>query len=93
MMIPPVFACMWVATLGGTALYSDLNNGTKIAEAVDADVTSAIFATFEHMPFTGLLSAFSILTYIYISCDFCRFCYIHIGEYDDERKFISPISC
>ena len=29
MVIPPVFACMWIATLGGTALHSDLNNGTK----------------------------------------------------------------
>lgn len=61
MIIPPVFACMWIATLGGTALYSDLNNGTKIAEAVDVDVASAIFATFEHMPFSGLLSVLSIL--------------------------------
>ena len=72
MIIPPVFACMWVATLGGTALYSDLNNGTKIAEAVDADVTSAIFATFEHMPFSGLLSALSILlifTFLVTSAD------------------------
>ena len=61
MIIPPVFACMWIATLGGTALHSDLKNGTKIAEAVDVDVASAIFATFEHMPFSGLLSVLSIL--------------------------------
>jgi len=52
---------MWIATLGGTALYNDLNNGTKIAEAVDADITSAIFAMFEQVPFTGLISALAIL--------------------------------
>jgi glycine betaine transporter len=72
MVIPPVFACMWIATLGGTALYSDLNNGTKIAEAVDADVTSAIFATFQYVPFSGLISALSILlifTFLVTSAD------------------------
>lgn len=72
MVIPPVFACMWIATLGGTALYSDLNNGTKIAEAVNADVTSAIFETFRHMPFTGLMSALAILlifTFLVTSAD------------------------
>src|SRR5699024_11277351 len=51
----------WIATLGGTALHSDLNNGTKIAEAVDKDVTSALFATLEHLPFTNLLSVLSII--------------------------------
>ena len=61
MVIPPIFACMWVATLGGTALHSDLNNGTNIAAAVDADVTSAIFETFQFVPFSTLISALSIL--------------------------------
>ena len=72
MVIPPIFACMWIATLGGTALNSDLNNGTKIADAVEADVTSAIFATFEHVPFSNLLSALSILlifTFLVTSAD------------------------
>lgn len=72
MIIPPVFACMWIATLGGTALYNDLNNGTKIAEAVDVDITSAIFATFQHVPFTGLISTLSILlifTFLVTSAD------------------------
>lgn len=72
MVLPPLFACMWVATLGGTALYSDLNKGTKIAEAVNADVTSAIFETFQSMPFSGLLSALSILlifTFLVTSAD------------------------
>lgn len=72
MVIPPVFACMWIATLGGTALYSDLNNGTKIAEAVDADVTSAIFETLNHLPLTGLMSVLSIIlifTFLITSAD------------------------
>src|SRR5699024_6787138 len=38
MVVPPAIACVWIAVFGGTALYSDLNNGTQIAEAVNADV-------------------------------------------------------
>lgn len=72
MVIPPVFACMWVATLGGTALYSDLKNGTNIAEVVNQDVTSALFETFQHMPFTGLLTFLAIIlifTFLITSAD------------------------
>lgn len=72
MIIPPLFACAWVAVLGGTALYSDLKNGTNIAEAVNADVTSAIFATFETMPLSTLWSVLAILlifTFLVTSAD------------------------
>lgn len=72
MIIPPLFACGWIAVLGGTALYSDLKNGTNIADAVNADVTSAIFATFETMPFSTLWSVLAILlifTFLVTSAD------------------------
>ncbi|MCG7344513.1 BCCT family transporter [Sporosarcina sp. ACRSL] len=72
MVIPPLFACMWIATLGGTALYSDLNNGAKIAESVDADVTSAIFETLKQLPFTGVVSFLFIVlifTFLITSAD------------------------
>lgn len=72
MIIPPVFAMMWIATLGGTALHSDLNKGTQIAEAVDKDVTSALFVTLEGLPFSFLLSLLSIvlvITFLVTSAD------------------------
>lgn len=72
MIIPPIFACMWIATLGGTALYNDLNKGSDIAGAVDADITSAIFETFKHVPFTGVISFLAIiliLTFLVTSAD------------------------
>lgn len=72
MIVSPVFACMWIATLGGTALYSDMNNGTNIAGAVDQDVTTAIFATFEHMPFATIWSIMAIIlifTFLITSAD------------------------
>jgi len=61
MIIPPIFACMWIATLGGTALYNDLNKGTDIAGAVNNDITSAIFETFQHVPLTSVVSTLSII--------------------------------
>lgn len=72
MVIPPIFSCLWIATLGGLALHSDLKNGTDIATAVDADVTSAIFETFQHVPFSLLISALSIIlifTFLITSAD------------------------
>ncbi|MHA6259711.1 BCCT family transporter [Sporosarcina sp. CAU 1771] len=72
MVIPPIFACMWIATLGGTALYNDLYNGSDIAGAVDADITSAIFTTFEQVPLSGVISFMSIiliLTFLVTSAD------------------------
>lgn len=72
MIIPPLFAMLWIAVLGGTALYSDLNNGTAIAEAVNADVTSALFVTMETLPFSTILSVLAIIlviTFLVTSAD------------------------
>lgn len=72
MIVPPVFAILWIAVLGGTALYNDLYNGTSIAEAVNVDVTSALFVTMEQVPFTPLLSFLAIIlviTFLVTSAD------------------------
>ncbi|MGD6968638.1 BCCT family transporter [Rossellomorea vietnamensis] len=72
LIIPPLIACLWIAVFGGTALYSDLNNGTAIAEAVNNDVTVALFETYAHLPFTEVLSVLSILlifTFLVTSAD------------------------
>ncbi|WP_102348125.1 BCCT family transporter [Bacillus sp. Marseille-P3661] len=72
MVVPPLIACLWIAAFGGTALWNDLNNNAGIAEAVNADITSALFQTFEQLPFTTLLSILSILlifTFLVTSAD------------------------
>ncbi|MCA1012899.1 BCCT family transporter [Halobacillus halophilus] len=72
LIVPPLIACLWIATFGGTALNSDLNNGTNIAEAVNNDVTLALFETYQHLPMTGILSILSILliaTFLITSAD------------------------
>ncbi|CDQ39134.1 MULTISPECIES: BCCT family transporter [Virgibacillus] len=72
LVVSPAIACLWIAAFGGTALYSDLFNGTSIAEAVNADVAVALFETYQHLPFTtilSLLSIFLIFTFLVTSAD------------------------
>lgn len=72
LVVPPAIALLWIAVFGGTALHLDLFEGTSIAQAVDADVTSALFVTFAELPFSFLLSILSImliLTFLITSAD------------------------
>lgn len=72
MVIPPAIACVWIAVFGGTALWYDLKQGSNIAEAVDADLTSALFQTFDQLPLTGIMSVLAILlifTFLVTSAD------------------------
>ncbi|MBR3063932.1 MAG: BCCT family transporter [Exiguobacterium sp.] len=72
LIVPPFIALLWIAVFGGTALHLDLFEGTSIAEAVNADVTSALFVTFAELPFSFILSVLSILlilTFLITSAD------------------------
>ncbi|MFC4601364.1 BCCT family transporter [Cohnella hongkongensis] len=72
MTVPPAIACFWIAAFGGTALWNDANRNAGIADAVQADVSSALFKTFEQMPFTmvvSILSILLILTFLVTSAD------------------------
>ncbi|WP_084243108.1 BCCT family transporter [Planomicrobium okeanokoites] len=72
LVIPPAIACVWIAVFGGTALYYDLNNGTGIAEAVNNNLTSALFQTFSVLPLTTIMSILAILlifTFLVTSAD------------------------
>lgn len=76
LVIPPAIACMWIAVFGGTALWYDLNQGTGIAEAVNADLTSALFQTFSQLPMTTIMSVLAILlifTFLVTSADSATF--------------------
>lgn len=72
MIIPPAIACLWIAIFGGTALWNDLNYQTGIAEAVNIDLTSALFQTYLHLPLATILSVLSIFlifTFLVTSAD------------------------
>ncbi len=72
MVVPPVIACVWVATFGGTALYKDLNENAGIAEAVNNDITVALFQVFDTLPMSFFMSVLAILlifTFLITSAD------------------------
>ncbi|KIL52084.1 BCCT family transporter [Jeotgalibacillus soli] len=72
LIVPPAIALLWIAVFGGTAFHFDLFNGTSIAEAVNNDVTSAIFVTFDQLPLSMITSLFMILlilTFLITSAD------------------------
>lgn len=72
LVVPPAIACLWIAVFGGTTLYSDLNLGTQIAEAVDVDLAVALFETFGTLPLSTISSALAVLlifTFLVTSAD------------------------
>lgn len=72
MVAPPAIALIWISVMGGTALHMDLFKGTNIAEAVNNDITAALFTTLEGLPFTSIVSVFVlllILTFLITSAD------------------------
>ncbi|TFB21758.1 BCCT family transporter [Filobacillus milosensis] len=72
MVVPPLIACVWIAAFGGTALNADLNMNAGIAEAVNNDITVALFQVYNHIPMTTILSALSLLlifTFLVTSAD------------------------
>lgn len=70
--MPPLIACLWIATFGGTAIWFDLHEATGIAAAVNEDVTSALFQLFRQLPLSTIMSILSILlilTFLVTSAD------------------------
>lgn len=61
LVVPPAIACVWIAVFGGMALHSDLQSGTTIAAIVNDDVALALFAAFDTLPLSTVLSIFAIV--------------------------------
>lgn len=75
--LPTLFSHIWVAIFGGNAIYADIETGGAIGESVFGDVTTAIFALYEQLPFTQLftvVSLFSISAFLLTSADSANFC-------------------
>ncbi|MGB7999100.1 MAG: BCCT family transporter [Anaerobacillus sp.] len=76
LIVPPFIAMVWIAVFGGAAFHLDLFEGTAIADAVNTDVTSALFVTLEQFPFTqilSILSLFLICVFLVTSADSATF--------------------
>jgi len=62
LIIPSIFTFLWFAVMGGSALHiiHDLGQ-TALVNAINNDITVALFSFFEYFPFTDLLSFIGIL--------------------------------
>ncbi|GIQ67809.1 BCCT family transporter [Xylanibacillus composti] len=74
--VPTALSMLWFSTFGGTALFFEIFEGRNIAEAVDADITSALFITLEQLPLGTILVTIAtllILTFFVTSADSATF--------------------
>lgn len=47
--IPSLIVIIWIAIMGGSAIYFDLNQGGAISAAVNSDISSGLFALFDNL--------------------------------------------
>ena len=75
LLLPALFVFVWLTVFGGTALHLELAAGAEgagIAEAVDEDITLALYATLDLLPLAGLsavVASLLIVTYFITSSD------------------------
>ncbi|MDX1301293.1 BCCT family transporter [Photobacterium sp.] len=63
--IPAGFTFLWMTVFGNTAIHEiSTNAGQYLADAVNDDVSVALFVFFEHMPFSSVLSALAVMLII-----------------------------
>jgi glycine betaine transporter len=58
---PTLAGFAWFSVFGGTALHLEIWQAVPIAEAVKADVSTALFAMFDALPFGALMSVVATL--------------------------------
>jgi glycine betaine transporter len=76
LLVPSLFSFIWFSVFGGTALNLDMFQGKGIAKAVQADMTSALFATFQHLPLGTVMAGLAtllIITFFITSADSATF--------------------
>jgi len=58
---PSLAAFLWFSIFGGTALYMEIWQHVPLADAVKADVATALFTMFDAMPFGNVMSVVATL--------------------------------
>ncbi|SHE96040.1 BCCT family transporter [Alkalibacter saccharofermentans] len=61
LLVPSLLSFFWMSVFGGTAIYLQTNGIGDIASAVSSDVSIALFAMLEYLPWTQLLSVVGII--------------------------------
>jgi len=76
MIVPAAVSLAWFTIFGGTALHSDVHQGTEIGAVVAEDPSMALYALFDALPWTPLLSVIALLliiTFLVTSADSAAF--------------------
>jgi glycine betaine transporter len=72
LIVPTLLGILWFSIFGGTALNFEIFAGLNIAQAVERDITTALFILLEHLPLGFLWSIIAtilIVTYFVTSAD------------------------
>lgn len=54
--MPVLLSALWFATFGGSAMYFEIFKGAGIADAVEAEISSGLYAMLEALPAADILS-------------------------------------
>lgn len=63
-LVPPMVTFLWLGVFGETALYLETVKGAHIAEAVNADVSTAVYAMLAELPLSQLNSALACIVVV-----------------------------
>jgi glycine betaine transporter len=65
--LPTLFSMFWFSALGGTSIWIELNGGGGLAELVNEDTATALFAFIDYMPFGSILGLMAlVLVFIFL---------------------------
>ncbi len=59
--VPVALSIVWFATFGGTALYHEMFSDAGIADAVQQDLGSALFATLAQLPYSTVAAVLALV--------------------------------
>mgnify|MGYP001090914364 CR=1 FL=1 len=59
--VPTILTFLWISVFGGSAIYQELIGDTSITEAVNLNVSTAIFHLLEKFPFTFFSSLLTVV--------------------------------
>ncbi len=65
--IPSLIVIIWIAIMGGSAIYFDLNQGGTISAAVNSDIASGLFALFGNVSWSVVRLAMLVIATVLVA--------------------------
>ncbi len=92
LLVPPLLACMWIGVFGGAALHMEQSGAdVGLAQATQDNITVALFAMFDLMPFSGVLSVMAmILIFVFLVTSADSASYI-VAQMTDNGSINPPL--